>query len=243
MACNLFTNLSKPVNILASLVLLFFSLPLHAASAVDSLETLKQIPIVPAVKRVIAHPKDAKAIEKLVAGDWKAIATVGFSGILTDRDAPKTVLGKVGKIVLSGKAPEIGVFGWENSACGAATPTGKLYTWDKYEIPPPGYVQMGWHGLDESDFEPENAKYYHILTWNGKPLSKAQLDAATHLFPFNQDIKEGRRWLLIGFKRKCKGSKPEDVLLLEPTRGGMLVQYMVEGWILYERVSPGKSHP
>ncbi len=239
MVYNFFTKLSKPVNILASLVLLLFSLPLHAASMADSEEEIKEIPIVPAVQRVIAHPKDAKAIKKLIAGDWKAIATVGFSGILADKDTPKTVLGKVGKIVLSGKAPEIGVFGWENSACGPATPTGKLYTWGDYDIPPPGYVQMGWQGLDESDFELESAGFYHITSWNGRPLSKAQLRAATPLL----SVDDKPCWLLIGFKRGCKGGKPEDVLLLEPTRGGMLVQHMDDGEILYERISPGKSRP
>lgn len=199
-----------------------------------------KMPIVPAVKRVMNHPNDPKAIAALVEGKWRVIATLYLDkGPLVAKDAYKEVLGKEGRIVLSGKAPEIVSFGWENPNCGPATPYGEIESWCQYCVTTPGYLQMGWtyvRGMDMS----------HVHTWNGKPLSAAQARALTPLYAADEttdmDQKKFRNWLLLGFKRQCNGNKkPESVLLLEPTRGGMLVQYYADGWIIYERVGSEKA--
>ncbi len=190
-------------------------------------------PIAPAVKRVMEHPNDPKAIAALVQGKWKVIATVGLDdGILVAKDAYKEVLGKEGRIVLSGKAPEVVSFGWENPNCGPAKPYGEIEGWCDECVPPPGYVQMSWSYF---------ADFSDIHTWNGKPLTAAQVRALTP--PYAADNTGDNNWLLLGFKRQCKGDKkPESVLFLEPTRGGMLVQYHVNGYIIYERVGSEEAN-
>ncbi|OCX71176.1 lysozyme inhibitor LprI family protein [Acidithiobacillus thiooxidans] len=89
--------------------------------------------------------------------------------------------------------------------------------------------------------------YFHDLsdihTWNGKPLSTAQVRALTPLYDADDTVKGDNKWLLLGFKRQCKGDKkPDSVLLLESTRGGMLVQYYVNGYIIYERVGSEEAN-
>ncbi|WP_372607007.1 lysozyme inhibitor LprI family protein [Acidithiobacillus thiooxidans] len=202
-----------------------------------------QTPIAPAVRRVMEHPNDPKAIAALVAGKWKVIATVGLDdGILVAKDAYKEVLGKEGRIVLSGKAPEVVSFGWENPNCGLAKPYGEIESWCEEQcVPAPGFLQMSWSWAGSAG---------RIRTWNGKPLSEAQIRALT---PLNLSLLDETvsgdnkkwlfKWLLLGFKRQCKGDKkPESVLLLEPTRGGMLVQYYVNGSIIYERVGSEEAN-
>ncbi|OCX71175.1 hypothetical protein [Acidithiobacillus thiooxidans] len=110
----------------------------HAKDWQDSWSA--KTPIAPAVKRVMEHPNDPKVIAALVQGKWKVIATVDLDdGILVAKDAYKEVLSNEGRIVLSGKAPEIVSFGWENSRCGPATPYGEIDTWcEEGCIPPPG---------------------------------------------------------------------------------------------------------
>ncbi|MCY0871120.1 MAG: hypothetical protein OWQ56_00065 [Acidithiobacillus caldus] len=74
-----------------------------------------------------------------------------------------------------------------------------------------------------------------MKTWNGKPLSREQLKALEPLFRPYPESQKDPQWLLIGFANRCAG-KGHLVRLLEPTRGGMLVQYYVDGFLIYERV-------
>jgi len=216
------------------LVLAFLAFqPGHAAAADDYNpdaweRAVRAYPMDPLLQRIVRHPKDSKAIEEFTKGQWKVIATVGFQVLA--KDGPKAVLGKTGKIVLSGRAPTVGEFGWERKECGPAKPVAFLEQWGKNEAPPPGY-KLAWLGIVPGE-EDES-----LQTWNGKPLSRSQLLAAAPLFP-----DEVYKWMLLGFQRYCRGEKDADeVPILEPTRGGMLVQYYVDGWILYERVQPKQN--
>jgi len=235
---NIFLNKQRKsdYSFLLILVLGFLALqPGHALAAEDnSLDPWERAvlayPIDPLLQRIIRHPRDSKAIEEFTKGQWKVIATRGFQVLA--KDGPKQVLGKTGKIVLSGRTPTVGEFVWDRKECGSAKPIAELEQWGKYEMAPTGYSQVSWGGIEPG------MEYKSLQTWNGKPLSRSQMLAAAPLFPDGEN-----KWLLLGFQWHCTGEKDErnKVLILEPTRGGMLVQYYVDGWILYERVQPKQN--
>lgn len=222
---------------LFSAFIIIVSPPAHGADGGDDGGWRPSIPLPPLIRTIIAHPKDAAAIRKLVAGEWRVIATYGFEVLA--KDAPQEVLGKTGRIVLEGKDPKVLMFEYGTEGCTPAKPAAVLSRWEPLEIPPRGYSQTGWSVtgayLAHGDTSLEEFKKGRLKTWNGKPLSREQLKALEPLFRPYPESQKDPQWLLIGFANRCAG-KGHLVRLLEPTRGGMLVQYYVDGFLIYERV-------
>jgi len=221
-----------------TVLLLCLTPGLSSAATSDDNGWHPSIPVQPIVQKIVNNPKDTAAIRALVAGEWRVIATYGF-GVLA-KDAPEEVLGKTGRIVLDGKDPKVLMFEYGTDGCTPAKAAADIIRWLPLEIPPTGYNQIGWSQtggyLTEDDTALEELKSGRLKTWNGKPLSAERLKALEPIF--SPDFSESRKdsqWLLIGFANRCEG-KRDTAFFLEPTRGGMLIQYYVDGFLIYQRI-------